>query len=352
MSFMAEGVYESLVGYLTLDRAKALVPEQFVPCYQWFIDWMDKPIRTLPHHFPISERPNTPIPLSCDSGIYIPSVSRVNYVNDRRYALSIASTGRFGDRPLITQPDGTWLLDYSQQVGAAPERRFNESLMNCLYDGIPVGVYLKQAKGGYTVLGLAYVERFNAFTGMFTLHGPVLPETEAKGCFMSRGFDELPAQQKKEIEALDLSTDERKVTLTRQVRREQQGKFRQLLLDAYDMTCAVTKTDVPQVLQAAHINPYRGRNSQIVTNGILLRADLHLLFDAYLMSIDPETHRVVLSEKLANSKYESLAGIQMSMPSRSQDAPNVDLLGLHLEQFLTENKRKAIGLPRLVSMPG
>lgn len=336
-----EAVYDCQVSFLTIKRAKKLVPEQFLSAYDWFTENAGRHISVLPHHMKTG-KPATTIPLSRDSGIYIPRKELVQFKQGRRYALSIHTGKGYGDRPLLHLADGTWILDYEEHRGTADEQGYNASLKNCLNDGIPVGVFLKDKLGGYTILGLAYVERYNGFTGMFTLHGPVTPENEARGCFISHGFDELPLEDQTALKLSDDSADERKAVITQQIRREQQGKFRQLLLDAYNETCAITKTNVPQVLQAAHINPYRGKRSQIVSNGLLLRADLHLLFDAYLLSIDPQNGLVAISQRLANSRYSSLKGRELYLPSDHHNEPNPSLLALHHNQFIVENQEVGI----------
>ena len=336
-----EAVYDCQVSFLTIKRAKKLVPEQFLSAYAWFTENTGQHISALPHRMK-TDKPTTAIPLSRDSGIYIPGKDRVQFKQGRRYALSIHTGKGYDDKPLFHLADGTWILDYAEHRGAADEQGYNTSLKNCLNDGIPVGVFLKDKLGGYTILGLAYVERYNGFTGMFTLHGPVTPENEARGCFISHGFDELPLEDQTALKLSDDSADERKAVISQQIRREQQGKFRQLLLDAYNETRAITKTNVPQVLQAAHINPYRGRHSQIVSNGLLLRADLHLLFDAYLLSIDPQNGSVVISQRLADSRYSALKGEELNLPSDRHNEPSPSLLALHHNQFIVENQEVGI----------
>lgn len=336
--FMAiEVVYDSQVTNLTISRARQLAPKEFGPAYNWFIENTGRHISALPHRMK-ADKPNLEIPLSRDSGIYIPGKRCVQFREGRRYALSIHTGKGYNDKPLLSLADKTWILDYSEHRGNAGEQGYNDSLINCLNDGIPVGVFLKDRSGGYTVLGLAYVERYNGFTGMFTLHGPITPATEQAGCFIYRGFDELPDSDRDLLSSVEDPSDERKTAIALQVRREQQGKFRQLILDAYDQTCAITQTNVPQVLQAAHINPYRGKRSQIVSNGLLPRADLHLLFDAFLLSVDPKNGAVVLSKKLVNSKYTSLKGRELRLPSDHHNDPSPALLALHHDQFLIENQ--------------
>lgn len=68
-----------------------------------------------------------------------------------------------------------------------------------------------------------------------------------------------------------------------------QAAFRLRVLDNFNNRCAVTGHAVGECLQAAHITPYCDSNDNSVTNGIALDATLHLLFDAGLMAINPDT---------------------------------------------------------------
>lgn len=68
-----------------------------------------------------------------------------------------------------------------------------------------------------------------------------------------------------------------------------QAAFRLRVLDNFNNRCAVTGHVIGECLQAAHITPYCDSNDNSVTNGIALDATLHLLFDAGLMAINPDT---------------------------------------------------------------
>ena len=328
-------VYECPVFLPSLSRAEKIVPPEFVSCYDWFVSNTGQTISRLPHR--MAQPPSTPIPLSRDSGIYVPSAVRVHYDGNRKYALSVHSSGisRYADKKAIPLADGTWILDYAAHKGSDLKQGYNSALINCLNDGVPVGVMYKEGSG-YRVLGLAFVERFNQATRTFTLHGPALSETESNGSFALQGFDALTPEDRQLFIEYD-GEDERRVVTTQQVRREQQGRFRDELLRAYQGACAISGTNVPEVLQAAHINPYRGKKSQVVNNGILLRADLHLLYDAHLVSIDPDTLAVRLSERLSGSDYVRFNMRRLNTPTSNSLAPCQDLLAIHYEQFRQEN---------------
>ena len=330
-------VHECPVFLPTLERAGRIVPPEFLPCYAWFLDSMGETIPRLPHRLPDAQKPDTPIPLSRDAGIYIPSSTHVEYDGGRRYALSVhsAGAGKYDDRAPIPLADGTWVLDYAAHEGKDSRQGYNSSLLNCLNDGVPVGVMVR-VPSGYQILGLAYVERYNSAMRVFTLHGPITPSTEAAGAFVPQGFEELSQDERDLFVDYD-GTDERRVATVRQVRREQQGRFRDELLKAYAGRCAISGTNVPEVLQAAHINPYRGRRSQIVSNGILLRADLHLLYDAHLISVEPDSLEVAMGERLSNTTYLQYNARKLYRPTKEALAPNRDLLAVHYEQFRREN---------------
>ena len=67
-----------------------------------------------------------------------------------------------------------------------------------------------------------------------------------------------------------------------------QGAFRVLVTDAYERCCAVTGEKTLPVLEAAHIRPYALLGPHRVSNGILLRSDLHTLFDLGYVTVTPE----------------------------------------------------------------
>jgi hypothetical protein len=102
--------------------------------------------------------------------------------------------------------------------------------------------------------------------------------------------------------------DGRKRIIAEIVRRQGQRGFRKRLLDAYDLKCAVTGCAVAWVLEAAHISPYRGPDTNKSDNGLLLRADIHTLFDLGLLSVNPETLEVRVAEQIEEPAYRALNG--------------------------------------------
>lgn len=108
--------------------------------------------------------------------------------------------------------------------------------------------------------------------------------------------------------------------------RRGQPQFRESLLNAYGGRCAVTGCPITDVLEAAHISPYAGEHTNTINNGLLLRADIHTLFDCNLLAIHPTTREIVISSELEGSTYAKLAGRKIRQPTQPEFGPN----GRHL----------------------
>lgn len=108
--------------------------------------------------------------------------------------------------------------------------------------------------------------------------------------------------------------DQRNRVLRSIVQRQGQQEFRMALLTAYDGKCAMTGCEVADVLEAAHIHRYLGEETNVVSNGLLLRADVHTLFDLKLVSVDVTTMQICVAPKLAGSSYEELTGRPLANP--------------------------------------
>ncbi|MDR6265301.1 HNH endonuclease signature motif containing protein [Roseobacter sp. N2S] len=115
--------------------------------------------------------------------------------------------------------------------------------------------------------------------------------------------------------------------------RPVQGKFREDLFNLYNGKCLLTSSKVKQALEAAHVLPHNGdRVRDRADNGMLLRRDLHTMFDAMLWSIDPKTNKVRLARRLVDESYIALEGMVID----HQVDP--DALLFHFTQFQKVDK--------------
>lgn len=112
------------------------------------------------------------------------------------------------------------------------------------------------------------------------------------------------------------SADTRERVLKSIYLRRGQGAFRRKLVRRYGACCMATGCELMDVVEAAHIDPYRGKSDNHVDNGLLLRADLHTLFDLNLMSIDPDRLVLRFHETALSAGYDKLEGLRLMVGSK------------------------------------
>jgi putative restriction endonuclease len=112
-----------------------------------------------------------------------------------------------------------------------------------------------------------------------------------------------------------------------------QGTFRVSVIEAYGRACAVTGEHSLPVLEAAHIRPYAEEGAHEVRNGLLLRTDIHRLYDRGFVTVTPELEFRVspkLRERWENGRaYYALEGPLKVLPRRADERPDPELLEWH-----------------------
>lgn len=120
--------------------------------------------------------------------------------------------------------------------------------------------------------------------------------------------------------------------------RPGQALFRQNLVVAYQGRCCITGCKVAVALEAAHIDGYIAPASDNVCNGLLLRCDLHALFDALLLAIEPKSHVVHLAASArATPGYADFHGKKITLPQDPTHRPDSGALGRRWEVFIAKN---------------
>ena len=117
--------------------------------------------------------------------------------------------------------------------------------------------------------------------------------------------------------------------------RPWQGQFRDTLFERYGARCCISECAVAEALEAAHITPFTGEQSNDPRNGLVLRSDLHTLFDRYLFGIDPVALRVSLSNVLAvDPSYQGFDGRELAIGSHH--TPSRRALDMHWRKFIEQ----------------
>jgi putative restriction endonuclease len=115
-----------------------------------------------------------------------------------------------------------------------------------------------------------------------------------------------------------------------------QGAFRILVTDTYDRHCAVTGEKALPALEAAHIQPVTQEGKHRIDNGLLLRSDIHRLFDSGYVTITPD-YKFRASHKLKDDfdngeEYLRLQGSNIWLPRDSDSRPKREFLEWHSDQ--------------------
>lgn len=247
------------------------------------------------------------------------------------FALSIRQTlnSPYADKEVILRPDGSWVYPYFQENPEPSARDLeatNRGLMKCLREGVPIGVMIQtKPKPGveYHVLGLGRIVSWDA------------------GYFIIEKFDAGRVQGNHPDAAMDWvaaelmpvapppEQGEREWQIRQVLRRRGQAKFRASLINAYSGRCAISDCDALDALEAGHVAPYSESVNNTISNGLLLRADLHSLFDLGLLGIHPTEMTVLLSPKLAMTSYAGLQGKKIRLPQNAAEHPNAKALRDH-----------------------
>lgn len=118
------------------------------------------------------------------------------------------------------------------------------------------------------------------------------------------------------------------------VRRGQRW-FASKMMTTYGRQCAISGSHISPTLQAAHIRPVAREGRHDVTNGLLLRSDVHTLFDAGYLGVD-EHHRLQVSRQLKleygnGREFYERAGSVISLPSREDERPSTEAVTWHMD---------------------
>ena len=261
-------------------------------------------------------------------GIYKPAYT------DFALSVRVIQDGPYPDKEVEHRPNGSWVCQYYQE-NIDPAQRdkeaTNRGLMRCMEEQIPIGFLIKRKpKPGveYDVLGLGFVKAWE--DGYFTIEGINLngETTEGIDAARARASQPLLPEPDDTLDAKDDSDLRKKQIGTVTIRRGQ-SSFRSGLLAAYAGRCCITGCDLVAALEAAHISPYRGKKSNHVQNGLLLRSDIHALFDLGLIAIDDNNSVILAPSALSSQAYNSLAGIKLSEPNDYRYSPSKEALKTH-----------------------
>lgn len=254
---------------------------------------------------------------------------------ESKYALSIKvmMQSKYPDQQPTIRQDGSWTFKYHQEEekGKAASNTFTfKAIEQCIQDKVPVGVAI-QVSGNpstFKIMGLALISEIR--DNFFQING-----------FCNLGFVQSDSSYGPyanfipKIDAFDPESQEdaREKILRQIAQRQGQQKFRRNLLRIYNNTCPISGCNITAVLEAAHITPYLGIDTNNITNGILLRADIHTLWDLRLIAINPEDQKLHISPVLEGSSYEKFKFKKILMNFSDNEKPSIKALNYQWSLF-------------------
>lgn len=162
---------------------------------------------------------------------------------------------------------------------------------------------------------------------------------EGVGAFLHKTIKDLLARNSKLLHGINL----KEFGTARRIRdRLGQGAFRNEILRNYESRCAVSDELTVPVLEAAHIRPYSEHQDHSLNNGLLLKSDIHRLYDLGLVSITPDRKFHVsprIKEEWKNGRhYYGLHGKEINVPDDEYYHPNPEYLQEHYDRFRQQNR--------------
>jgi len=201
-----------------------------------------------------------------------------------------ARTHGLTTKPIAEIPDVSQFIAVSEQLRQTPEFLDRNAKGNGMY-AAALSNYQKYLQAGASLPEMKQAE-----------YGPHFQQVAKIESALSEPFD--PKSQE----------DARARVLREIVQRRGQQKFRKTLIAAYGGHCAITGCSVTPLLEAAHITPYLGPETNSITNGLLLRADIHTLWDLGLIAVDPKTWTVWVSPEITDATYRALTRASLMLP--------------------------------------
>lgn len=177
--------------------------------------------------------------------------------------------------------------------------------------------------------------------GRAIVQGKTYDNADRDWAYVAHAFQVLAAQPRIDAmwEAPEVRVDVERYGASFLTRgRLGQGSFRLRVEDAYQRQCAITGSRIRPALQAAHIRPYAKGGEHLLSNGLLLRSDMHTLFDRGYLSIAPD-YRLRVSPRLRDEFGNGLdlyaqerAGEVIHLPSARDEWPRQEQLEWHLAE--------------------
>jgi putative restriction endonuclease len=278
-----------------------------------------------------------------------------------KYALSIRVSldSPFRHGHFFPLGNDGWVFAYHPETSEKDLQNSDQSwtilrISECQDNQVPLGILRQtgtsnKGKSQYEIMGLGIVVgKFGEYFVLADLtSSKSMPGDEIVRELFLAEAESLLIRENSQFEANEATQDAHLVdeyhdkvrVLAEITRRRGQGVFRKKLLEAYRGRCCISGCLDQPVLDAAHIIPYSQTVSNEVSNGLILRTDLHTLFDEDLLGIDPSTMTVYLSDLITDPEYLRLVGTKVQIPQESRLQPSNESLTQRWFEFKSRSQK-------------
>lgn len=131
-------------------------------------------------------------------------------------------------------------------------------------------------------------------------------------------------------------------TVLRQIKsRRGQQVFRTALRQRYGDRCMISGCTIIDIVEASHIKSYQGDDDNHPENGLLLRADLHTLFDLHLIGLEPGTLRILVAQEARRNGYDLFDGQTLQYTG---EGPSPEAVVFRWKQFVQIAGDREVGI--------
>lgn len=223
----------------------------------------------------------------------------------------------------VDRLEGDYLYWQGQTLG-----RTDQLIVNHKKEGNEILVFFRESKLEHPGAGFRYLGEFD-----YIAHSGRGPTNFIlrKRYFRNEAFLPVASDANVEFNPDDIQ-DARQTTMRSIAQRRGQGAFRSCLSSAYGAKCVISDCNILEILEAAHIYPYMGDETNHLSNGLLLCADLNTLLDCGLLSINPDNRTCIIAPSIRDSECGVFHLKKIRPPATGFPAPSIFALRYHYHE--------------------
>jgi hypothetical protein len=179
-------------------------------------------------------------------------------------------------------------------------------------EGVTATEFKADYKKNYKIINSISLENLISHTPRYNVQSSIQEiDFEWANNLLSGIFQLGPAEA--DIDDTPLDADDQRKAVLRQIKQRRGQKLFRDTLISYEPKCAVSGCNIVDILEAAHISAYKNDTHNYLGNGILLRCDMHTLYDLDLFAINPESLVIYFAPQIQDEEYTRYHGKKLHL---------------------------------------